>query len=134
MSTDTEKTLVFRADFLTSSEDASGASESRPSEVDTLQEAEALLVVKDGPNAASQFRISNELSSIGRHPDSDLLLDDGTVSRRHAEIRLEGSEFEIIDVGSLNGTYVNREPVDAQALASGDEIQLGKYRLVFWTA
>jgi pSer/pThr/pTyr-binding forkhead associated (FHA) protein len=56
-----------------------------------------------------------------------------TVSRRHAEFRREGSEFVVVDVGSLNGTYVNREPVDTAVLASGDEVQIGKFRLVFLT-
>ena len=56
-----------------------------------------------------------------------------TVSRRHAEFRLEGAEFQVVDVGSLNGTYVNREPVDSAVLANGDEVQIGKFRLVFLT-
>ena len=69
----------------------------------------------------------------GRHPDSDIFLDDVTVSRRHAEFRLENGEFQVVDVGSLNGTYVNREPVDSAVLANGDEVQIGKFRLVFLT-
>lgn len=71
------------------------------------------------------------ITSAGRHPDSDIFLDDVTVSRRHAEFRLEGNEFHVVDVGSLNGTYVNREPVDSAVLANGDEVQIGKFRLVF---
>lgn len=69
----------------------------------------------------------------GRHPDSDIFLDDVTVSRRHAEFRLESGEFSVVDVGSLNGTYANREPVDSAVLANGDEVQIGKFRLVFLT-
>ena len=72
-------------------------------------------------------------NGAGRHPDSDIFLDDVTVSRRHAEFRLESSEFQVVDVGSLNGTYVNREPVDSAVLANGDEVQIGKFRLVFLT-
>ena len=72
-------------------------------------------------------------SPTGRHPGSDIVLDDVTVSRRHAEFRLENGEFWIVDIGSLNGTYLNRKPVQSAALANGDEIQIGKYRLVFLT-
>ena len=68
-----------------------------------------------------------------RHPNSDIFLDDVTVSRRHAEFRREDGTFRVVDVGSLNGTYVNREPVDSAVLANGDEIRIGKFRLVFLT-
>jgi pSer/pThr/pTyr-binding forkhead associated (FHA) protein len=93
----------------------------------------ALLVVKRGPNAGSRFLLDQPVTSAGRHPDSDIFLDDVTVSRRHAEFRLESGEFQVVDVGSLNGTYVNREPVDSAVLANGDEVQIGKFRLVFLT-
>ena len=69
--------------------------------------------------------------TAGRHPDSDIFLDDVTVSRRHAEFRREGSGYTVHDVGSLNGTYVNRERVEAATLSNGDEVQIGKFRLVF---
>ena len=92
-----------------------------------------MLVVKRGPNAGSRFLLDQPTTSAGRHPDSDIFLDDVTVSRRHAEFRLEGGEFQVVDVGSLNGTYVNREPVDSAVLANGDEVQIGKFRLVFLT-
>jgi pSer/pThr/pTyr-binding forkhead associated (FHA) protein len=101
--------------------------------VDALRAGEALLVVKRGPNAGSRFLLDVDTTSAGRHPDSDIFLDDVTVSRRHAEFRREGGEFVVIDVGSLNGTYVNREPVDQAVLAGGDEVQIGKFRLVFLT-
>src|SRR6185437_5274721 len=68
-----------------------------------------------------------------RHPNSNIFLDDVTVSRRHAEFRCVSGEFQVVDVGSLNGTYVNREPVDWAVLANGDEVQIGKFRLVFLT-
>ena len=67
----------------------------------------------------------------GRHPDGDLVLDDTTVSRRHAEFRVQGTEVQIVDVGSLTGTWVNRVPVNYATLADGDEVQLGKFRLIF---
>ena len=67
------------------------------------------------------------------HPGSDVFLDDITVSRRHAEFRCENGEFSIVDMGSLNGTYVNRQPMDFAVLANGDEIQIGNSRLMFIT-
>jgi pSer/pThr/pTyr-binding forkhead associated (FHA) protein len=73
------------------------------------------------------------VTSVGRHPGSDVFLDDVTVSRRHAEFRWENDEFHVVDVGSLNSTYVNREAVDSAVLVNGDEIQIGKFRLTFLT-
>jgi pSer/pThr/pTyr-binding forkhead associated (FHA) protein len=130
-----ERTSVFRADFLADVEgqNAPAAPEPQPTGVDALRAGEALLVVKRGPNAGSRFLLDVDTTSAGRHPDSDIFLDDVTVSRRHAEFRREGGEFVVIDVGSLNGTYVNREPVDQAVLAGGDEVQIGKFRLVFLT-
>jgi pSer/pThr/pTyr-binding forkhead associated (FHA) protein len=128
-----ETTSVFRADFL-SELDAPPQTASDPVPgVDALPQGSALLVVKRGPNAGSRFLLDQAVTSAGRHPDSDIFLDDVTVSRRHAEFRLETTEFQVVDVGSLNGTYVNREPVDSAVLANGDEVQIGKFRLVFLT-
>jgi len=101
--------------------------------VDGLSSGTALLVVKRGPNAGSRFLLDRSTTSAGRHPDSDIFLDDVTVSRRHAEFRRDAGEFVVVDVGSLNGTYVNREPVDTAVLSTGDEVQIGKFRLVFLT-
>ncbi|MCG5433186.1 FHA domain-containing protein [Mycobacterium sp. MYCO198283] len=129
-----ETTSVFRADFLNELDaPAAGSSEGPVSGVESLPTGSALLVVKRGPNAGSRFLLDQETTSAGRHPDSDIFLDDVTVSRRHAEFRLENGEFQVVDVGSLNGTYVNREPVDSAVLANGDEVQIGKFRLVFLT-
>jgi len=94
-----------------------------------------LLVVKRGAGAGSRYELGPDVTQIGRHPDSDIFLDDVTVSRRHAEIK-RGSDgrFEVRDVGSLNGTYVNRQRIDDTAvLDHGDEVQIGKFRLVFLT-
>ncbi len=96
-----------------------------------LPPGSALLVVKRGPNAGSRFLLDSETTTAGRHPESDIFLDDVTVSRRHAEFVREGGGFVVRDVGSLNGTYLNRERIDAAGLAGGDEVQIGKYRLVF---
>ena len=129
-----ETTSVFRADFLNELDaPAQAGTESAVSGVEGLPVGSALLVVKRGPNAGSRFLLDQPTTSAGRHPDSDIFLDDVTVSRRHAEFRLESDEFQVVDVGSLNGTYVNREPVDSAVLANGDEVQIGKFRLVFLT-
>jgi hypothetical protein len=101
--------------------------------VESLPAGSALLVVKRGPNAGSRFLLDQEVTTAGRHPDSDIFLDDVTVSRRHVEFHREGGGFTVHDVGSLNGTYVNREPVDVASLAGGDEVQIGKFRLVYLT-
>jgi pSer/pThr/pTyr-binding forkhead associated (FHA) protein len=98
-----------------------------------LPPGSALLVVKRGPNAGSRFLLDAEVTTAGRHPESDIFLDDVTVSRRHAEFVREGDSFVVRDVGSLNGTYLNRGRIEAAALAGGDEVQIGKYRLVFLT-
>jgi hypothetical protein len=102
--------------------------------VDALAPGSALLVVKRGPNAGSRFLLDQDVTTAGRHPDSDIFLDDVTVSRRHAEFRREGSGYAVHDVGSLNGTYVNRERIEATPLSGGDEVQIGKFRLVYLTA
>ncbi|MFD3976449.1 FHA domain-containing protein [Streptomyces cyaneofuscatus] len=103
--------------------------------VDALPGGSALLVVRRGPNSGSRFLLDSDLTTAGRHPQSDIFLDDVTVSRRHVEFRRgpDGS-FTVGDVGSLNGTYVNRERIDSVLLSNGDEVQIGKYRLVFYAS
>ncbi len=97
----------------------------------TGESSVAMLVVRQGPKRGSRIALDAETISIGRHPDSDIFLDDITVSRRHAEVkRLDGS-FEVSDAGSLNGTYVNKVLVERAVLADGDELQIGKFKLVF---
>jgi len=93
------------------------------------------LVVKRGPNVGARYLLEHEVTRAGRHPESDIFLDDITVSRRHAEIeRQEDGKVVITDVGSLNGTYVNRERIDSQTLIGGDEVQIGKFKLVYLVA
>ena len=99
-----------------------------------LPEGSALLVVMRGPNAGSRFRLDGGLTTAGRHPDSDIFLDDVTVSRRHAEFERQGGSYTVRDVGSLNGTYVNRERIEEAQLTGGDEVQIGKFRLLFLTS
>ncbi|WP_288831736.1 oxoglutarate dehydrogenase inhibitor Odhl [uncultured Corynebacterium sp.] len=130
--TQVETTSVFRADLLKEMESGAAASDSVGG-AENLPEGAALLVVKRGPNAGSRFLLDQDTTTAGRHPEADIFLDDVTVSRRHAEFRRNDGSFEVVDVGSLNGTYVNREPRNSQALSNGDEIQIGKFRLVFLT-
>jgi pSer/pThr/pTyr-binding forkhead associated (FHA) protein len=92
--------------------------------------APAVLVVSRGPNAGSRFPLHRAVTTAGRDPRSNLFLDDVTVSRRHAEFRLERGELQVVDMDSLNGTYVNCQPIDSAVLSDGDEIQMGKFRLV----
>ena len=98
-----------------------------------LELGQALLVVQRGPNAGSKFLIDKDVTTAGRHPESDIFLDDVTVSRRHAEFRRRDGHFYIHDVGSLNGTYVNRQRVDETQLANGDELQIGRFKLTFYS-
>lgn len=103
--------------------------------VDALPAGSALLVVRRGPNAGSRFLLDSDLTTVGRHPQSDIFLDDVTVSRRHVEFRRRpDGGFTVTDIGSLNGTYVNREQIDSAVLNNGDEVQIGKYRLVYFAS
>ncbi len=102
--------------------------------VDALPEGHALLVVQRGPSAGSRFLLDTDVVGAGRHPDSEIFLDDVTVSRQHAEFHRRGDTFTVTDVGSLNGTYVNRDRIDSVELNDGDEVQIGKYRLVFFSS
>jgi len=92
---------------------------------------QGLLVVLQGAKAGARIALDADLIKIGRHPESDIFLDDITVSRRHAEILRDSARYRVRDVGSLNGTYVNRDLVDEAELTDGDELRIGKYKLVF---
>ena len=124
-------TSAFRADFLDDLDTSTDAAAEPGVWEEGSPSGSAVLVVKRGPNAGSRFRLDQPVTSAGRHPDSDIFLDDVSVSRRHAEFRRETGEYSVVDTSSLNGTYVNRNPVESVALANGDEIQMGKFRLVF---
>jgi len=93
-----------------------------------------LLVVTRGPNAGARYLLDRPVIRAGRHPESDIFLDDITVSRRHAEFVSDGDGCSARDVGSLNGTYVNHERIEDSRLASGDEVQIGKFKLVYLAA
>ena len=100
---------------------------------DLPRENAALVIRSGGGRAGETYPLATERTTIGRHPDSDVFLDDVTVSRNHAVITREGGEFIIADQGSLNGTYVNRRRSERRALVDGDELQIGKYKLTYIT-
>ena len=102
--------------------------------IEALRPGTALLVVLRGPNVGARFLLDDAEVSSGRHPNSDIFLDDVTVSRKHAVFYRDGDGYAVRDVGSLNGTYVNRASVDQALLRSGDEVQIGKYRFVYYAA
>ncbi|WP_279672272.1 FHA domain-containing protein [Flexivirga meconopsidis] len=102
--------------------------------IDALRPGTALLLVLRGPNSGARFLLDDAEVSSGRHPDSDIFLDDVTVSRRHAVFRRTESGYAVTDVGSLNGTYVNGSLIDSRDLQTGDEVMVGKFRLVFYGA
>ncbi|MGE3621521.1 MAG: FHA domain-containing protein [Acidimicrobiia bacterium] len=90
-----------------------------------------MLVVTRGANAGSRYALDQDVVTAGRHPDSDIFLDDITVSRRHAELVRAPVGYVVRDAGSLNGTYLNRERVEQAELHDGDELQVGSFKLVF---
>lgn len=99
--------------------------------VDALPQGSALLIAQRGPTAGARFLLDAPRTSAGRSPVSDIFLDDPTVSRRHAEFLISDGQVTVRDVGSLNGTYVNRQRIEETVLTSGDEVQIGKFRLIF---
>jgi pSer/pThr/pTyr-binding forkhead associated (FHA) protein len=102
-------------------------------DLDDIPLGAGMLVVTRGPIAGTRLALTKPVTTIGRHPDSDIFLDDITVSRRHAELHRTGIGFAVRDVGSLNGTYLNRQRVEEQPLRNGDELQVGKFKLAFFT-
>jgi pSer/pThr/pTyr-binding forkhead associated (FHA) protein len=130
-----QRTSACRADFINKQDGAAtaGVAQGALFGVEGLQDGSAFLEVKRGPSAGARFLLDQVTTTAGRHPKSEILLDDITVSRRHDEFRCVRGEFQVADVGSLNGTYVNGEPITSAALENGDELQIGKFRLVFLT-
>jgi pSer/pThr/pTyr-binding forkhead associated (FHA) protein len=131
---DSTATLTFGAPEKAAEGDDRALNHADSAAVDALPHGHALLIVQRGPGAGSRFLLDADLVTAGRHPESDIFLDDVTVSRRHAEFRRTSSGFTVHDVGSLNGTYVNRDRIDEVALQDADEVQIGKYRLVFFAS
>ncbi|MBV9049123.1 MAG: FHA domain-containing protein [Solirubrobacterales bacterium] len=98
---------------------------------DVVARGAALVIRAGGGRAGESFPLEGERLTVGRRPDSDIFLDDVTVSRDHAVIVRRQNEYYLDDCGSLNGTYVNRERIESHRLADGDELQIGKYKLAF---
>jgi pSer/pThr/pTyr-binding forkhead associated (FHA) protein len=113
-------------------QDAPGVEDNISVTVDQSGKKKPLLVVRNGPNEGARFSLSANDSVIGRHPDSTICLDDVTVSRRHAHLEQADGQVVLRDLGSLNGTYVNQERIEEIALRHGDEVQIGRYRMVFF--
>jgi len=105
--------------------------ESERAVVSQLNPDSAMLIIHRGPNRGERFLLNSLESTIGRASENDVVLDDVTVSRKHANIRRAGERFELIDLGSLNGTYVNNNSIARATLSSGDEIQFGKFHMLF---
>ena len=127
---DATSTITFGA--VEESTEDSGLSAEDAAALDGLPAGSALLLVQRGPSAGSRFLLDTDEVTAGRHPDSDIFLDDVTVSRRHATFRRGPQGYTVSDVGSLNGTYVNRDRIDGIVLSGGDEVQIGKFRLVYY--
>ena len=107
--------------------------ELKPVDVGDVAAASGALVVRSGGGRVGQsFPMTGEKMTIGRSPETDVFLDDVTVSREHATLVRRGEEWFLDDAGSLNGTYVNRHRVDSHRLEDGDELQIGKFKLTFF--
>jgi len=130
---DPTDTVTFNAPAKAEQHEDRPLNEEDAAAVDALPPGSALLVVQRGPSAGSRFLLDTDVVTAGRHPDSEIFLDDVTVSRHHAEFRRGPDGFRVADVGSLNGTYVNRDRIDDVSLQGGDEVQIGKFRLVYFT-
>jgi pSer/pThr/pTyr-binding forkhead associated (FHA) protein len=102
-----------------------------PVEIDDMDGGAALVIRAGGGRAGESFAVRGDQMTIGRRPDSAVFLDDITVSRDHALLVKRANDWFLDDCGSLNGTYVNRQRIDSQRLADGDELQIGKYKLTF---
>ena len=98
---------------------------------DLVGRGAALVIRAGGGRAGESFPLDGERLTVGRRPDSDIFLDDVTVSRDHAILVRRGSDYYLDDCGSLNGTYVNRQRIESHRLADGDELQIGKYKLAY---
>ena len=132
---DTDTTLHLTTDFAAQLAALEGeVSPEEKSAIAALPSGSALLVVRRGPNTGARFLLDTDITSAGRHPNADILLDDVTVSRRHTEFLRHGTAFEIKDLGSLNGTYFDGVRIDTALLRNGAEVQVGKFRLTFYAS
>jgi pSer/pThr/pTyr-binding forkhead associated (FHA) protein len=129
---DIEATRNFSEDLIES--DQENLSEEERAAVDALPSGNALLIVRRGPNQGARFLLDSDVTTVGRHPNADIFLDDVTVSRRHAEFKRSGKSFSVSDLASLNGTQYEGERVESAELVNGSEVQIGKYHLTFFAS
>lgn len=113
-------------------QDAPGTDDDLVIPMGEIAKDRGVLIVRAGAQAGARFPLDSDITRLGRHPDSEISLDDITVSRRHAEVQRTAEGYVVADSGSLNGTYVNQERVERAHLRHGDELQIGKFRLVFF--
>jgi len=111
-----------------------GVSAEEQEAIAALPSGSALLIVRRGPTAGARFLLDADVTTVGRHPNADIFLDDVTVSRRHAEFIRSGTSFEVKDLKSLNGTYLGGERIDIKPLKDRSEVQVGKFRLTFYAS
>jgi len=129
---DVTSTQRFADDLIPDAKD--GLDEVELAAVAALPKGSALLIVKRGPSDGSRFLLDVDVTTAGRHPNAEIFLDDVTVSRKHAEFKRVGQGFIVTDLASLNGTYLNGERIDSAPLSDGDEVQVGKFKLTFYSA
>lgn len=126
-----EETARYQEDLVSES---AGLSSEEQAAIEALPEGNALLIVSKGPNLGARFLLDADSTIAGRHPNADIFLDDVTVSRKHVEFRRSNGIFEIIDLGSLNGSYMLGERVDRAPLKNGSDVQIGKFKMIFYSA
>ena len=131
-SEDVTSTQRFADDLIDDPKDGLDAEELAA--VAALPSGSALLIVKRGPSDGSRFLLDVDVTTAGRHPNAEIFLDDVTVSRKHAEFIRVGRNFEVLDQASLNGTYLNGVRIDSAPLTNGDEVQIGKFKLTFYSS
>jgi pSer/pThr/pTyr-binding forkhead associated (FHA) protein len=124
-----DRTITFHP--LDPAQDAPGPMDDVVVPLADLPVGSGVLLVRGGPQAGLRVLLTDPVTQLGRHPESDVYLDDITVSRRHCEIERVGGAYVARDAGSLNGTYLNGERIDEAPLSNGDELQVGKFRMVF---
>ena len=129
---DVTSTQRFAEDLIEDPKD--GLDEEELAAVAALPAGSALLIVKRGPSDGSRFLLDVDVTTAGRHPNAEIFLDDVTVSRKHAEFKRDATGFAVTDLASLNGTYLNGARVDSAKLTDGDEVQVGKFKLTFYSA
>ncbi len=129
---ESDSTQRFSDDLLASQE--LGLSSEERQAIEALPSGSALLIVQRGPNQGSRFLLDQDVTSVGRHPNADIFLDDVTVSRRHSEFRRNGNKFMIHDLASLNVTYFDGVRLDSALLDDGAAVQIGKFKLTFFAS